>query len=159
MPAADELQPLLIYNPLWAWLGTAILVSVVSWLVYVFVSTRRKKQRTLATLKPKPYTPPDISAIKIKYLDLIAQVQRDYSAGKLTKRVAHQSLGKLIRLFVYEINGSRVDTFTLAELKRSRYPGIAKAVEAYYPPAFKRIESGDVDSAIALAREAVESWD
>lgn len=153
-----ELQPPLSYQSHYFWWGVALAAFIACAYIAIFVVTRRRKQRTLATLRPKKYTPPDVTAIKQKYLSLIEQVEMQCKNKTISSRVAHQSLSKLVRLFIYEVNGNRVDTFTLDQLRRSRYPEVTKAVEAYYPPSFQRVTHDADAAAFQLAREVVTSW-
>ena len=64
-------------------------------------------------LKPKPYRPPDLTDLKQKYQRLIDEIEQNHAAGKLSSRKAHQKLSHVLRMFVVEINGHRVDTLML----------------------------------------------
>lgn len=130
-----------------------------TWFAYVFWITRKIKPRSLANLQPKPYIPPDISAIKQKYIQLIDQVSSSYSYQQISDKQAHQSLSSLSRLFVYEIKGHRVDTFTLADLKKSRYIALVPIIEKTYAPAFSESLVGDVAQVCNSAKEVILAWD
>ena len=66
-----ELREWVDYQPIWLVIGLILLVLLVAWYFFVFFSTRRRKQQTLATLKPRPYIPPDLTNLKAKYQTLI----------------------------------------------------------------------------------------
>ena len=158
MSGDTELQPALSY-PIWYLIGGILLFCLVGgWIALVYIITRRKRQRTLQTLKPKPYVPPNPYQIQQKYIALINDVELSYGRHDVSSRAAHQLLGKLVRFYVYEVNGNRVDTFTLDQLQRSRYPAVTRAVSAYYPASFRRFSSGDVANSAQLAREAIMTW-
>lgn len=155
---ASELRGWMDYNPVWLVVGLLTMTLVVLWFVSVIFMTRRRKIPTLANAKPKAYTPPDLASLKSKYLLLITEVEQAYQSKQINARAAHQKLSYLLRIFVYEIRGHRVDTLTLGDLKKTRYLELTKAVERYYLPEFGAVEQGDVPSALVVAREVVEQW-
>ena len=118
----------------------------------------RRSHRSLATLKPKPYTPPDLTDLKQKYQRLIDEIEQNHAAGKLSSRKAHQKLSHVLRMFVVEINGHRVDTLTLRDLEKTRYKTLAAAIKQFYIPEFTAVEQGSVAEAATLARKTVAAW-
>lgn len=153
-----SLQGWMTYQWRWLIIGLVLIALVVLWYGFVFFITRHKEPRTLATLKPKAYTPPDLSALKQKYLALITEVETAHQTNGLSARLVHQKLSYLLRMFVYEIRGHRVDTLTLADLQRTRYKELTGAIETLYLPEFARVQQGDTAAAIALARKVVREW-
>jgi hypothetical protein len=158
MQSNVELRPNFTYSPLWLWLGIAGVVLIVAWLVFVFVLTRKRTPKSLATLPPREYQPPDLTVLKQKYLALIAEVGVKHANGEYTARYSYQALSKLVRLFVYEINHHRVDVMTLSDLRRSHYPALTQVIEQYYVPEFHRDSAGNVDTAVQAATEVVSTW-
>ncbi len=146
------------YEPLWLMIGCMLLLMVALWYGAIFYLTRRKKQRTVASLPPRAYTPPDLTALRAKYLQLILEVEGHYTAKALSAREVHQKLSYLLRMFVFEIRGHRVDTLTLDDLKKTRYTELTAAIESYYLPEFTAVERGNVNDALALARKVVTEW-
>ncbi len=146
------------YEPLWLVIGCILMVMLVLWYGAVFYLTRRKPPRTIATLPLKAYVPPDLTALKAKYVQLILEVEGRYAAKTLSAREVHQKLSYLLRMFVFEIRGHRVDTLTLDDLKKTRYTELTAAIESYYLPEFTAVERGSVADAIALARKVVTEW-
>lgn len=153
-----ELREWVTYEPTWLIIGSVLAALLVIWYASIFWFTRHKKPRSLHTLQPRAYTPPDLTSLKAKYLQLIAEVESSYAAKTYTARTAHHKLSYLLRMFVCEINGHRVDTLTLADLKKSRYPELAKAIEQYYIPEFASVEHGSVADALTTARKVVTEW-
>lgn len=129
-----------------------ITVAMIAWF------TRKKKQKTVGTLKPKPIVLPDIPAIQQKYMKLIDEIEQGSKRNEITARGVHQKLSVLLRYFVYEIKGVRTPMLTLAELKMTSFISLTSAVETYYEPEFDAVKTGDVPSAIATAREVVSKW-
>lgn len=158
MPEKVELREWLSYEPIWLIIGLILAVLLIGWYALVFWLTRRRPQRSLNTLQAKPFGPPDLTMLKQKYLQLIDQAAADYQARKISARETHQNLSYLLRMFVYEIRGHRVDTLTLKDLKMTRYQALTAAIEEYYLPEFAKVEQGSVDSAVVLARKVVSEW-
>ena len=158
MHAGTELREWVDYDPLWLVIGCLLLGAIILWYGFVFCSTRRRSHRSLATLKPKPYTPPDLTDLKQKYQRLINEIEQNHAAGKLSSRKAHQKLSHVLRMFVVEINGHRVDTLTLRDLEKTRYKTLAAAIKQFYIPEFTAVEQGSVAEAAALARKTVAAW-
>ncbi len=158
MHAGAELREWVDYDPLWLIVGCLLLSAIILWYGFVFYSTHRRSHRSLATLKPKPYTPPDLTDLKQKYQQLIDEIEQNHAAGKLSSRKAHQKLSHVLRMFVVEINGHRVDTLTLRDLEKTRYKTLAAAIKQFYIPEFTAVEQGSVTEAAALARKTVAAW-
>ena len=158
MRAGTKLREWVDYDSLWLVVGCLLLGAIILWYGFVFYSTRRRPHRSLATLKPKPYTPPDLTDLKQKYQQLIDEIEQNHAAGKLSSRKAHQKLSHILRMFVVEINGHRVDTLTLRDLEKTRYKTLAAAIKQFYIPEFTAVEQGSVAEAVALARKTVAAW-
>ena len=158
MRAGTELREWVDYDPLWLVVGCLLLSAIILWYGFVFSSTRRRSHRSLATLKPKPYTPPDLTDLKQKYQQLIDEIEQKYTTKELSSRKAHQQLSRALRMFVVEINGHRVDTLTLRDLEKTRYKTLAAAIKQFYIPEFTAVEQGSVTEAAALARKTVAAW-
>lgn len=146
------------YGLLWFLVGAVLVLAVAAWYGYVFWSTRRKPQKSIANLPPQEPIRPDMHALKAKYLALIAEVEQGVNGGTITSRTAHQKLSLLVRYFVFEANGFRAQVLTLSDIKQTKFTTIASAVEQYYPAEFAAIEQGDIASAIAVAKEVVTAW-
>ena len=153
MRAGTELREWVDYDPLWLVVGCLLLSAIILWYGFVFYSTRRRSHRSLATLKPKPYTPPDLTDLKQKYQQLIDEIEQKYTTKELSSRKAHQQLSRALR-----INGHRVDTLTLRDLEKTRYKTLAAAIKQFYIPEFTAVEQGSVTEAAALARKTVAAW-
>ena len=158
MQNAAEFRDWMSYDPIWRIIGAVLLIIIIAWYFFVFFSTRHKKPQSLATLKPRPYIPPDLTVLKQKYLQLINEVESAHQSKEISARIVHQKLSYLLRMFVFETKGHRVDTLTLADLQKTRYDQLTKVIESYYLPEFTQVQQGDVQSALTLAREVVQQW-
>lgn len=153
-----DLRPAFDFSSIWLVLGCILLAIVVAWLIFVLFITRRRVQKTIKTLPKITYVAPDIRRLKQKYLALIDDVEKKYASHEYTKRASHQALSMLLRFFVYEAQNHRVDVMTLADLRKTKYQTLAKAIEGLYIPEFRRHEQGDVAAAVSSAREVVSTW-
>lgn len=143
----------------WVWAAALLaLIVLVAIILIVWLLTRKKSQRTVHTIKPKPLILPNIPVLQRKYLQLIAEVETSHQQGRISDRAVHQKLSVLLRYFVHEIKGVRTPVLTLAELKMTSFHTLVQAVESYYVPEFDSVKSGDVAVALHTAREVVSKW-
>ena len=67
-------------------------------------------------------------------------------------------MSKVVREFVYKATGTEVDKFTLAEISRTEYKGLATLIGEYYQPEFDQISEGDVKASLEKTRRLVAEW-
>lgn len=146
------------YQSVWLIVGCGLILLLLGWYAFVFFVTRRTSQRTMAQLPPKPYIPPDLTALRAKYLQLIDQAEQSHASGAVSARKLHQTLSYLLRMFAYEATGHRLDVLTLHDLERTRYTQLATAVKAYYTPEFAAVKTGNITEALIVARKVVNEW-
>lgn len=146
------------YAAFWTFVWIGCFVLIVLWLCFVFLVTRKRTVKTVASLEAKEPILPDLPALKTKYLTLITEVEQLFAAHTITARVAHQKLSLLLRFFAYEANGTRAHVLTLSDLKQTRLTTLSEAIELYYPPEFEAVEKGSTAAAVAKAREVVSAW-
>lgn len=158
MQNADTLLPLTQYSPVWAIFGVVLFVSATAWVGFVFWTTRKKVQKTIANLPTVQPILPDVAALKIKYLGLIGDIEKASLAKQMTNRQTHQKLSILLRFFVFEVSGFRAQVMTLGDIKLSRYPTLAATIQSYYPDEFSVVLRGSPADGINRARGLVESW-
>ena len=98
-----EFFPPVQYQPWWGLLGFLIIVVVVAWYVWVFVSTRASKARRPRHRSPRTARRPRCCAGALPRDD-----RRDpaaHASGQLDRREAHHQLSLLLRSYV---DGARV---------------------------------------------------
>lgn len=156
MPGGDSFYPPTMYAPIWAILGTVLLVLVAAWYLFVWWYSRRKHRMPPAPAGVNAVL--DASRLKNKYYDLIAEVEDAWRAEQLSTRAAHQKLGTLVRFFVFESSGYKAQVMTLDDLNQANLRSVANAVEQYYPAEFAAVEQGDLPSSADVARELVGTW-
>lgn len=150
------------YNPLatywWGWLAIAVglVALVLGWYVLVWLLSRRATERVPVVTPPEPA--PSREDLQRRYLAMVDEIVERYDGGELSRRLAHQKFGTLVRFYAHEASGVRADVMTLDDLTRARLGGIAHAVSVYYPAEFASVESGDVHRSAEIARNAVRTW-
>lgn len=147
------LHPPVGYEPMWVILAVLLIVAVIAWFVLVFWLTRKRE--------PKPVLPPpkpDLAALKAKYLQLIADVERTHASGALVARGAHQKLSLLLRFFVFESSGVSAHVMTLSDIKATKLRSLESAIEMLYPAEFSQVSRGDVADAIQKSKELIAQW-
>ena len=150
----------LFYGPVyygisWTLIGLAFLILSVGIIVAIFYFTRRKKIRTLSTLKVEQPKVIDLNELKKKYIGLIDQAERNYNNHMIKASVAHQHFSLIVRMFYAEGLGFHADLMTLSDLKNSFKEDLVELIEHYYPDEFDTLEKGSVKDAAECARELV----
>lgn len=158
MQDAKELLPLVSYQLQWAIIGIVLILLVALWIAYIFWTTRRRRPKTVATIKGLDVNGVDIVALRKKYLAFIEEISQECAAKTLTDRQVHQKLSILLRLFAFEASGFRAQVMTLADIRKGRFPKLGEAVETYYPNEFQAVIAGSSAEAIEKAKEVVTTW-
>ena len=141
---------------------TVVLVAgIVTLIVLYYYKVWMKGSRKV----PKPKAAPpvvikkrDPLEIRLDYLSRIDTVQRKYEAGQIDARVAHQELSAIVRLFVNEMTGINIHTFSLSELKSTRFVTVSNLIEEFYAPEFALRAEKDTMNSIADARKVIQAW-
>ncbi|SEC07045.1 hypothetical protein SAMN04489806_2514 [Paramicrobacterium humi] len=139
------------YSPGWTWLAIAIIALVVAWFLFLWLSGPRRRR----TVAPPVLTTEQVTQ---RYLGLVDEVEAAYASGDLSAREAHLKLSAILRLCAAERSGVPGSVMTLAELSEADVPLPPHTVAHYYPAEFAAGGDGDVETAAALAREAVIPW-
>lgn len=155
MPGGEFFPPVQ-YQPWWGLLGFLLLVLVVAWWVFVFVSTRKSRVRPPDDSSGPPG--PAVETIRRRYLGLIDETRAAYAKGELADRDAYHQLSMLLRSYVEEREGTRTVTMTLKDLRTTKLTPLSDAVARLYPGAFSPDYAGTVAQAIDEARGLVTSW-
>lgn len=143
------------YSPLWLWAGIGLLVLVLGWYAFVFLSTRTRQVQAAA---PRFTPPSDIHRLKEAYLLRIDAVEADAAGGRLTSRACHQELSLLVRKFARDVTGVDAPRMTLADLDRHPLPAAADAVGRLYPGEFGAEPLPPIARSAEAARQAVRLW-
>ncbi|MFP7832952.1 hypothetical protein [Marisediminicola sp. LYQ134] len=148
--------PPVTFSPWWGVLAATLVALVIAFYIVVPLLTRAPRRAHDDAAVPE-FVMPDVP-LSEKYGDLIAEVEADHRAGRVSSRAAHQRLSLLVRYFAFESTGMRAPTMTLADLRDAQSPELSDAVERLYPGAFAAIEGGSVAEAAEHARRVVKPW-
>ena len=104
------------------------------------------------------YNRKDIYSLKYEYLLKLEKLENDLIDGKITSRKAYQELSMTIRLFVYELTGVEVQSYTLKEIKKLNIPVLYELVKEYYDPEFSKISKGNIKLSIDKTKGVIKRW-
>ena len=150
----DSLQPPLSLSSIWWWLGGLCIAIIIAVLVLLYFLTRNPKEKLVA--KPQP---PDLPAIRRKYLGLLNELVRQYNESHISERAAHSDLSAVVRAFAYEATGFVTQNMTLYEIEGTPYKELAEIIRYCYPVEFA-VDSDRrrFSDSLARAKEVVASW-
>ncbi len=155
MQITVELQDAFSYLPLLLFIlaGIAGVLLILLW----------PKKKTATTpkplpIKPEPLPPQNLASLKHKYDSLLVELFEKRSKNKLSDRKAFQELSKIVRDFVFEATGIRVQNYTLSEIKAANLPRLYELIAECYVPEFAMKNNSNVYEAINKARKVVGEW-
>ncbi len=132
-----------------------ICIAIIIILIIIFAITihKPKKVKKISIVKPI-----NINDIKNKYLLEIDNLLTSVNENKISLRHSYQQLSKLIRNFIYEVTGLKVQNYTLSDIKTINMPILSTLVEEYYHPEFAKDSKGDIIASITKTREVIAKW-
>lgn len=152
MPVTVELQDMFSYSPVAIYVGVGMILVLLALLIVSKVIKKSNKP------KVKEVKPQNVSKIKEKYDRLLVNLEKRHSAGEISPRIAHQELSKIIRSFVYEVTGIKVQNYTLEEIGSVDMPKLHELISECYVPEFAVENSGDVTALINKSRKVIAEW-
>lgn len=150
MQVASDLKPMFSYSIIYI-IITAIIIAIL--IVLLKFNFKRKKKETPIIVKNK-----NIYEIKNKYLELIDNLEIDVNENKITNRHAYQKLSSLIRNYIFEATGIKVQNYTLKDIKKINMPVLYDLVAEYYDPEFAIISKGNILNSLKKTRKVIERW-
>ena len=158
MPDGSEFLPPVNYLPWWGAIGCALLLAVVAWYVFLFVSTRASRVPERVSEWVDPTSVRTTESVRIHYLQLIDETRIAHSTGAMNARDTHHRLSLLVRSYVTDREGRQTLQMTLSDLRSTPFLPLARVVEKLYPGSFGAGAGGSVDDAVAEARRLVSTW-
>lgn len=126
-------------------------------LVYIIVLFCKHKNKVkVKSISKKQVV--DIERIKPRYIKKLDDVEYKLDSKKISIRTAYQSTSKIIRNFVHEVSGIKVQNYTLEEIKDLNMPVLYELVKEYYTPEFAEQSSGNIKNSIEKTRKVIEKW-
>ena len=161
MNAEGELFPPAQYDIVWILVLTGLIVMLVIFYLFVFLSTRRIKPEE--EIKPLPRVANGVerlSLIKNKYSQKVTQIQSSYTSGSISNRKAFQLLSISLRNFTHEYSGSGAHAMSLTDLQQNNAPEVLlEKIRNFYPTAFEEAErQANVELAVEDVLKVIQIW-
>lgn len=148
-----ELIPPIGYGDALLVVGIVLLVLVVATILLVALLRGRRPAPASTLVRPG-----GLAGIKADHHARISAIEAEFAAGTLSARRAHHRLSAVVRDFGRAVSGIDAPVMTLTELQSVSLPTVATAVAEYYPAAFEPQERTEISTAVARARQVIESW-
>lgn len=130
------------------------LIPPIIWLI-LFI---KKKHKNVVIEETTIIKSSNLGEIKQKYDNLICEIINKFNSGKLSDRHAYQQLSKVIRHFVFDVTGIKVQNYTLNEIKMTNIPMLYYLVDECYEPEFSEHNSGNIVETCEKARRVISEW-
>ncbi len=126
--------------------------------VILLISYINKKRKNKLPEEITPVKSLNLNEIKQKYTGMLVEIIEKYNAGKLSDRHAYQQLSKVIRHFVYDVTGIKVQNYSLSEIKAVNIPMLYYLVDECYEPEFSEQSKGNIVETCEKARQVIAGW-
>ena len=141
--------------PMIALASVLVLFGIYLLLVFILKKINMKE-------KPKPVVvkepPKDIEMLKRKYLKDLYDLSVEFSSDRVNLRKAYQRMSAIIRNFVFEATGVKVQNYTLDDIRNAGLPRLEALVAEYYSPEFARMSEGDFSDSMMRTKKVIEQW-
>ncbi len=160
MVTSVELQDPMKYYLFWLILAIAFAAIVIFVQVFfrILLKDQLRKKRKAKPPKVKKVSKKPLPVLKWEYLQRLGHLERGIVSGSYNQRASYQELSGLIRDFVYEASGIKVQNYSLREIRAVGIPGLAALVAEYYEPEFARQSMADIRGSLFRTRKAIELW-
>ena len=85
-------------------------------------------------------------------------LQNKIDNKKISIRRAYQRVSKIIRYFVHEVTGIKVQNYTLVEIRKLKINQLTELIEEYYVHEFSKKSIGNINESIDKARKVIVRW-
>lgn len=153
MELKTELQEMFSYSFIPIIIIFIILVCLIIFTI-LFIKKTKKQNIIIKQIIPKK----DINIIKNDYLSRINNLLNDINNKKVSNRKAYQQLSVLIRNFIYEATGIKVQNYSLEEIKITSIPYLYDLIYEFYDPEFNKISTSSVKDSINKTVSVIQKW-
>ena len=153
MELKTELQEMFSYSFIPIIIIFIILVCLIIFTI-LFIKKTKKQNIIIKQIIPKK----DINIIKNNYLLRINNLLNDINNKKVSNRKAYQQLSVLIRNFIYEATGIKVQNYSLEEIKITSIPYLYDLIYEFYDPEFNKISTSSVKDSINKTVSVIQKW-
>ena len=132
-----------------------IFIILICMMIFIIFMKKNKKQEIIVQkVLPKK----DINIIKNDYLSRINYLLNDINNNKISNRKAYQQLSILIRNFIYETTGIKVQNYSLEEIKIASIPYLYDLIYEFYDPEFNKISTASIKDSINKTVSVIQKW-
>ncbi|MDE5779535.1 MAG: hypothetical protein K2I10_13705 [Lachnospiraceae bacterium] len=160
MPVSVSLQKMFSYSLLLFVVILVISLIIVIVALVVYFSSRKKTEKP-AQKKPIQETVQPVTGkaqFRHKYLAQLDSLENSCQNQEITVREAYQHLSLIVRHFVYEMTGKRVQYATLEELKGADMPALYDMIKYCYAQEFSPESTSNIYDALHRARKVIQEW-
>ena len=150
MQVASDLRPMFSYS---VWPIIVVIIIIVILIILLKIKFKKKAKKPPIIIKKE-----NIYVIKNKYLELIDNLEDCVNNNLIENRLAYQKLSSLIRNYIFETTGIKVQNYTLKDIEGINMPVLSELVREYYDPEFAIISKGNILNSIKKTRKVVEKW-
>ena len=162
MPTTVNFRRLFDFSQLPIIITAAVLatltVGIILMFLYNILKDIQRKEKPVEEAPQPVFVKPDLAKLKAEYMEKINKIEIKYNEDTTKIRPAYEGMSKVVREFVYKATGTEVDKFTLSEISKTEFKGLAKLVGEYYQPEFDKISEGDVRASLEKTRRLVAEW-
>lgn len=154
MQTTVKLQYMYSYSPIIVFVFGVLLVGFI-----ILIWPRKRKvasQKKEAKVKVAPVK--SIPTVKEKYNEILVNIEKRYAQNEISGRTAYQELSKIVRDFVSEMTGIKVQNYTLEEIEKVNLPKVHEIIAECYAPEFAPKSSGNVQNSVKKARKVIGEW-
>ncbi len=151
MPTSVKLQDMFSYS--FIPILILILCLLITTIILCLTFLNKTKNKEIVIIKPN-----NLNDIKNKYLKELDNLLLWINENKVSNRHAYQTLSKLIRNFIYEVTGIKVQNYTLSDIEKVNLPILTSLVREYYHPEFAKESLGDIISSLNKTKEVIIKW-
>ncbi len=159
MVTSVDLQEPMKYYLVWIILAILVIVlAITAQIVFRILLKDQLHKKKNKKPKVKKASKKPLPVLKWEYLQKLDYLERGIMAGSMSKRVSYQQVSGLIRDFVYDATGIKVQNYSLREIRKVGIPGLTALVQEYYEPEFARQSMADIRGSLFRTRKAIELW-
>ncbi|MBR1815311.1 MAG: hypothetical protein IJ763_01280 [Lachnospiraceae bacterium] len=149
-----NLQDMYSYSPI-ALIVLTILI-LIPLIAFIVITIIRKYENKPIEIKPVAIK--DKAIIKDQYNRLILEIIEKYNAGEMSDKDAYQRLSSVIRHFVYDMTGIKVQNYTLSEIASVNIPQLYYLIDECYEPEFSTEIKRNILETCEKARKVIVEW-
>ena len=137
-------------------MGAVVLLVLGYLIITKLMKFKPKPKQPKPVVQRKPHV--NVSSLKSKYIAQLDEVSQEFVNENISLREGFQRMSSIIRHFVYEAEGIKVQNYTLEEIRAIGLPILDELVTEYYNPEFARMSRGDFVESMLKTKRVIEQW-